>query len=341
MSFEKFNVTNHENLEVLQNVFAEIKAQKSSLNSEVFTNKLQKEKQVNKDKPVIKSRESWDAVPMKKDADVLKYTDAAPDSDEYKEALKESLNGIVVHHSALGGKPGPKKIQQMHLSRGFDDIGYHYVIGKDGSIYSGRPLHLMGAHAGIALEANQIVSDANEEFDKIKTQYELELKNKTITPLEFEKKIDIAEKSRQEIITKARIMDPDFGKIGIVLDGNFNRDPLEILDKDGLKKRYPKIKEHKDRVVKYEIEKESYLKQMEALTQLLNWIKTEYHIPNKQIISHREVAKKVTEAQGLTPETTTVCPGRSGHKHIQKNIIPNLEADRPQSFNKLPSSSNE
>lgn len=29
----------------------------------------------------------------------------------------------------------------------FSDIGYHYVITKDGVIHFGRPLHIPGAHA--------------------------------------------------------------------------------------------------------------------------------------------------------------------------------------------------
>ena len=37
-------------------------------------------------------------------------------------------------------------IRRWHLQRGFDDIGYHYVIYLDGSIHLGRPVEIMGAH---------------------------------------------------------------------------------------------------------------------------------------------------------------------------------------------------
>ena len=37
-------------------------------------------------------------------------------------------------------------IQQMHLGFGWDGIGYHYVIGRDGRCEAGRPEFWQGAH---------------------------------------------------------------------------------------------------------------------------------------------------------------------------------------------------
>lgn len=37
-------------------------------------------------------------------------------------------------------------IRQWHLQRGFNDIGYHYVVYRDGSVHIGRPLRQVGAH---------------------------------------------------------------------------------------------------------------------------------------------------------------------------------------------------
>ena len=34
----------------------------------------------------------------------------------------------------------------MHLHRGFIDVGYHYVIKRDGTVQAGRPLERQGAH---------------------------------------------------------------------------------------------------------------------------------------------------------------------------------------------------
>ena len=39
--------------------------------------------------------------------------------------------------------------QAYHMdSRGWCDVGYHFLIGRDGTIYEGRPLELRGAHVG-------------------------------------------------------------------------------------------------------------------------------------------------------------------------------------------------
>jgi len=56
---------------------------------------------------------------------------------------------IVIHCSAVG--PGQtssaKQIDSWHRKRGFDGIGYHYVIRRDGSVEKGRPEAKIGAHA--------------------------------------------------------------------------------------------------------------------------------------------------------------------------------------------------
>lgn len=38
-------------------------------------------------------------------------------------------------------------IHKMHLSFGWDGIGYHKIINKNGSIENGRPEYWIGAHA--------------------------------------------------------------------------------------------------------------------------------------------------------------------------------------------------
>jgi len=38
------------------------------------------------------------------------------------------------------------EIRRWHLERGFNDIGYHYLIAPSGSIAVGRPLSKEGAH---------------------------------------------------------------------------------------------------------------------------------------------------------------------------------------------------
>ena len=58
------------------------------------------------------------------------------------------INEIIIHCSATpeGKDYTVEQIRQCHKQRGFSDIGYHYVIYRDGSIHSGRPIERIGAH---------------------------------------------------------------------------------------------------------------------------------------------------------------------------------------------------
>lgn len=53
---------------------------------------------------------------------------------------------IAVHCAATPYDIGVARIRQWHVARGFDDIGYHYVIRMDGTIETGRDEDLVGAH---------------------------------------------------------------------------------------------------------------------------------------------------------------------------------------------------
>ncbi len=60
------------------------------------------------------------------------------------------IDTIILHMAAT--KPsmdvGADDIRRWHVAeRGWDDIGYHYVIRRDGTIERGRPVETPGAHA--------------------------------------------------------------------------------------------------------------------------------------------------------------------------------------------------
>lgn len=59
-----------------------------------------------------------------------------------------NITEIIVHCSATqeGKDYTVDNIRQWHLARGFNDIGYHYVIYRDGSIHTGRDESVIGAH---------------------------------------------------------------------------------------------------------------------------------------------------------------------------------------------------
>lgn len=58
------------------------------------------------------------------------------------------INTIVYHYSATYEDLdlGVKDMRKMHLARGFNDVGYHYVIRLDGTVERGRPDEVVGAH---------------------------------------------------------------------------------------------------------------------------------------------------------------------------------------------------
>ena len=61
---------------------------------------------------------------------------------------KRTIKELIVHCSATpeGKDYNVDTIRQWHLQRGFSDIGYHYVIYRDGSIHIGRDESIIGAH---------------------------------------------------------------------------------------------------------------------------------------------------------------------------------------------------
>lgn len=99
--------------------------------------------------PVVITRAEWGA--------------AAPDLRLQNPKDREVFNTVVIHHSAMPIDEGPREIQQVHMQgRNFQDIGYHFLIGREGRVYEGRSLAVHGAHVkehnagtlGIALLGN-------------------------------------------------------------------------------------------------------------------------------------------------------------------------------------------
>jgi N-acetylmuramoyl-L-alanine amidase len=59
-----------------------------------------------------------------------------------------NIKEIIVHCAATpeGKDFTVADIKKWHLARGFNDIGYHYVIYRDGSVHKGRNEDVVGAH---------------------------------------------------------------------------------------------------------------------------------------------------------------------------------------------------
>lgn len=67
---------------------------------------------------------------------------------EPKKGKMRSINEIIVHCSATpeGKDFTVADIDRWHRARGFDGIGYHYVVRLDGTVQAGRAIERAGAH---------------------------------------------------------------------------------------------------------------------------------------------------------------------------------------------------
>ena len=87
---------------------------------------------------------------------------------------KKDIKILVIHCSDTDDNLplNALDIHKMHIGFGWDGIGYHKIINKDGSLENGRPEYWIGAHVrgrnheslGVCL-----VGRTNFSFDQFKT----------------------------------------------------------------------------------------------------------------------------------------------------------------------------
>lgn len=61
-------------------------------------------------------------------------------------SMRKSTDTIVLHH-AEWSRASVADVHNCHKGNGWAGIGYHLYIRKDGSVYRGRPMEAVGAHA--------------------------------------------------------------------------------------------------------------------------------------------------------------------------------------------------
>ena len=63
-------------------------------------------------------------------------------------STRRSISEIIVHCSATpqGREVTVADIDRSHRQRGFNGIGYHYLVGLDGTVGFGRDERIAGAH---------------------------------------------------------------------------------------------------------------------------------------------------------------------------------------------------
>lgn len=62
---------------------------------------------------------------------------------------RQSTDAIFVHCSATKASQnvGVREIRQWHKEQGWLDVGYHYIVRRDGTIEAGRDEGAVGSHA--------------------------------------------------------------------------------------------------------------------------------------------------------------------------------------------------
>lgn len=87
---------------------------------------------------------------------------------------KRAATGRIILHHAAAQNASVEAIHAGHLANGWNGIGYHYYVRKNGEVYRGRPEDAEGIHAGgenydsigICFEGNfevDIMSDVQTE----------------------------------------------------------------------------------------------------------------------------------------------------------------------------------
>lgn len=132
------------------------------------------------------------------------------------------IDSIIIHCSATreGQDFHASDIDKMHKQRGFNQIGYHYIICLDGTIEEGRPLTTEGAHcntkgfSGISYNKHSIGIcyigglDRNGKAKDTRTEAQKIALKKLIT--------DLCQKYQIEEILGHRETSPDKNDNGIV-----------------------------------------------------------------------------------------------------------------------------
>jgi hypothetical protein len=106
--------------------------------------------------PDIVSREEWGAaepgsVPSGPNANwdegLFDPTDNQEGYMQYQDSLEIIYDTIVIHHSyPFDSSSSPIEIQYAEMSDGMYDIGYHFLIDAEGTVYEGRAIDFRGLH---------------------------------------------------------------------------------------------------------------------------------------------------------------------------------------------------
>jgi N-acetylmuramoyl-L-alanine amidase len=82
-------------------------------------------------------------------AEQFSYVETQEELDATLISATRDITEVVVHWTAnfIDQDISAEQIHQSHLNRGFSEIGYHFIILRDGSLQRGRDINKAGAHA--------------------------------------------------------------------------------------------------------------------------------------------------------------------------------------------------
>ncbi len=133
----------------------------------------------------------------------------------------KSVDWIVVHTAACRADMdiGVKEIRHLHLQRGFSDVGYHYIIRRDGTEEKGRTDTTPGAHArgynmhslGICLIGG---TTKGRDKDRIPTAEEWYASYQENRPVAENNYTAAQFKTLQKILTDLKVKYPDAEILG-------------------------------------------------------------------------------------------------------------------------------
>lgn len=143
---------------------------------------------------------------------------------------KRRIDYIIVHCTATreGQDMTVEDIRRQHKKQGWSDIGYQYVIYRDGSLHLGRDVDIAGAHAeGYNAHSIGVVYVGGLENDPKKEYTELKAKD---TRTDAQKAalmslmIDLRKLYPQAKIIGHRDISPDKNHNGIIEPSEFIKD---------------------------------------------------------------------------------------------------------------------
>ena len=87
--------------------------------------------------------------PLAIQLDIVSRQDWGAQTADLSKMQEQTITQLTIHHAGdQTGTTGPARYrswQAYHISRGWGDLAYHYIVGVDGTIYEGRDPRYAGA----------------------------------------------------------------------------------------------------------------------------------------------------------------------------------------------------